>query len=57
MATEVVCRSLCHSLLYICRSGFSFQESDFRQRILKEQASTEILADFSRFSFPKLEFV
>ncbi|CAK5031721.1 unnamed protein product [Meloidogyne enterolobii] len=50
MATEVVCRSLCHSLLYICRSGFSFQESDFRQRILKEQASTEILADFSRKS-------
>ncbi|KAL7077023.1 hypothetical protein ACQ4LE_003977 [Meloidogyne hapla] len=50
MAPEVVCRALCHSLLYICRSGFSFQESDFRQRILKEYASSEILADFSRKS-------
>ncbi|KAI1728591.1 hyccin domain-containing protein [Ditylenchus destructor] len=48
MAVDVVCRSMCLSLLNICRSGFSFNESDFRQRILKESASEEIFGDFAR---------
>jgi hypothetical protein len=39
----VVCRSLCLSLLKLCRSGFAFPESDFRQRVLKEHASDEVI--------------
>ncbi|KAI3419707.1 hypothetical protein GPALN_004138 [Globodera pallida] len=48
MAPEVICPALCRSLLYICRSGFSFQESDLRQRVLRERASTEVFAEFSK---------
>ncbi|KAL3104833.1 hypothetical protein niasHT_024032 [Heterodera trifolii] len=48
MAPEVICPSLCRSLLYICRSGFSFQESDLRHRVLRERASVEVFADFSK---------
>lgn len=49
MSPDVVCRAICISLLYICRSGFSFKESDFRQRVLGEATSNEIFAEFSKF--------
>lgn len=48
MSPDVVCRAICISLLYICRSGFSFKESDFRQRVLGEATSNEIFAEFSK---------
>lgn len=48
MSVDVVCRSLCLSLTNICRSGFGCQESDFRQRVLCEDASGEVFGDFAK---------
>uniref|UniRef100_A0A914C6P1 Uncharacterized protein n=1 Tax=Acrobeloides nanus TaxID=290746 RepID=A0A914C6P1_9BILA len=48
MSAHVICRSYCRSLITICKSGFSFPESEFRHRILKDEASSEILGDHSK---------
>lgn len=57
MALDVICRYLCMSLLTICWNGFSFSESDFRQRLLGSEASTETFSDFSKSVFWVLNII
>lgn len=48
MPSEIVCRSLCQTVMNICRSGFSFEESDFRHRILTKNATNEVFGNFGK---------
>ncbi|KAH7710953.1 Hyccin [Aphelenchoides avenae] len=45
MTTDVVCRSICQTLMNVCRSGFATSESSFRRKILGEEASEEVFPD------------
>lgn len=57
MAADIICRYFCLSLITMCRNGFSFVETDFRQRILGNEASNEVFDDFAKFYLKIFFFV
>lgn len=48
MSVDIICRYFCLSLMTICRNGFSFIETDFRLRILGNEANNEVFDDFAK---------
>lgn len=51
MSVDIIGRYFCLSLMAMCRNGFSFTETNFRQRILGNEASDEVFDDFAKLVF------
>ncbi|CAI5441926.1 unnamed protein product [Caenorhabditis angaria] len=48
VSSEVVSRHICLATLSICRSGFSFPDTGFNNKVLENEQSQEVIEDFTR---------
>ncbi|CAB3404784.1 unnamed protein product [Caenorhabditis bovis] len=48
VSSEVASRHMCLAALSICRSGFSFPETGFRNKVLDSEMSQEVIEDYSK---------